>query len=80
MFITGSLGAILGFAVTELIGEKVISVLFSLLGLGISRFTFSAVTLSCVLIPLSLICVLVIINLSVCMKIKKIEVSEYVNQ
>ena len=80
MLITGGLGVILGFVLTELIGEKVVSGLLSLLGLGISRFTFSTMTPGCVLVPLSLICVLAIINLGVCMKIKKIEVAEYVNQ
>ena len=80
MLFTGSMGAVLGVALTELIGEKVVSALFSLLGLGITSFSFSAMTISCVLVPVSLILILAIINLGVCTKIKKIDVSRYFNQ
>ena len=80
MLITGSIGAVLGVVLTELIGEKVVSGLFSLLGLGITSFSFSAMTISCVLVPVGLIVILAIINLGVCTKIKKIDVCAYVNQ
>ena len=80
MLFTGSIGAAAGVVLTELIGEKVVSVLFSLLGLGITSFSFSAMTISCVLVPVSLILILAIINLGVCTKIKKIDVSRYFNQ
>ncbi|MCH5261147.1 MAG: hypothetical protein J1F18_15475, partial [Lachnospiraceae bacterium] len=77
---TGVTGVILGIIMTELIGEKVVSGLFSMLGLGITSFSFSAMTISCILVPVSLIIILVIINLGVCTKIKKIDVSGYFNQ
>ena len=77
---TGVTGVILGMILTELIGEKVVSGLFSLLGLGITSFSFSAMTISYILVPVSLIIILVIINLGVCTKIKKIDVSGYFNQ
>ena len=80
MLITGSIGAVSGIVLTELIGEKVVSALFSLLGLGITSFSFSAMTISCVLLPVGLILILAIINLGVCTRIKKINVSAYVNQ
>ena len=80
MLFTGCTGVISGIILTELIGEKVVSALFSLLGLGITSFSFSAMTISCILVPVSLILILAIINLSVCMKIKKIDISGYVNQ
>ena len=80
MLFTGGAGVILGVILTELIGEKVVSALFSLLGLGIISFSFSAMTISCIFVPVSLIFILVIINLSVCMKIKKIDISGYLNQ
>ena len=80
MLLTGCAGVISGVILTELIGEKVVSGLFSLLGLGITSFSFSTITISCVSIPMSLILVLAIINLSVCMKIRKIDISAYVNQ
>ena len=77
---TGVTGVILGMILTELLGEKVVSGLFSLLGLGITSFSFSAMTISCILVPVSLIIILVIINLGACTKIKKIDVSGYFNQ
>ena len=80
MLFTGCAGVITGVILTELIGEKLVGGLFSLLGLGITSFSFSAMTVSCILIPASLIPVLMIINLCVCMKIRKIDISAYVNQ
>ena len=80
MLFTGGIGVVLGIVLTELIGEKIVSGLFSLLGLGITSFSFSAMTVSCILVPVSLIVILVIINLSVCMKIRKIDISGYFNQ
>ena len=80
MLFTGGIGVVLGMILTELIGEKIVSGLFSMLGLGITRFSFSAMTISCIFVPVSLIFTLVIINLSVCMKIKKIDISGYFNQ
>ena len=80
MLFTGGTGVISGIILTELIGEKVVSALFSLLGLGITSFSFSSITISCIFVPVSLIFVLVIINLSVCMGIKKIDISGYFNQ
>ena len=80
MLFTGVAGVVLGIILTELIGEKFVSALFYLLGLGIARFSFSAMTIGCIFVPVSLILILAIINLSVCMKIKKIDISGYVNQ
>ena len=80
MLFSGGAGLILGVILTELIGEKIVSALFSLLGLGITSFSFSAMTISCIFVPVSLIFNLVIINLSVCMKIKKVDISGYFNQ
>ena len=80
MLFTGGAGVVLGIILTELIGEKFVSGLFSLLGLGITSFSFSTMTTGCILIPVSLVLILAIINLSVCGKIKRIDVSGYVNQ
>ena len=80
MLFTGCAGVIAGIILTELIGEKVVSALFSLLGLGITSFSFSAMTIGCILVPVSLILILTIINISVCMKVRKIDISGYVNQ
>ena len=80
MLFMGGAGVVLGVVLTELIGEKVVSALVSLLGLGIPSFSFSAMTISSVFVPVSLIFVLVIINLSVCMKIRKIDIFGFFNQ
>ena len=80
MLFSGGIGVIIGVVLTELIGEKIVSALFSLLGLGITSFSFSAMTIGCIFVPVSLILALVIINLGVCSKIKKIDISGYFNQ
>lgn len=80
MLIHGSSGIVVGIIFTELMGEKLVSALFSLFGLGITRITFSHMTMSCVLVPVSLIIILGVINLSICLKIKKIDITEYFNQ
>ena len=80
MLIHGVTGIVLGIIFTELLGEKLVSALFSLFGLGIAKITFSQMTMSCVFVPVSLIIILVVINLSICSKIKKIDITEYFNQ
>ncbi len=80
MLFTGCTGIVLGIVLTELLGEKIVSTLFSLLGLGITSISFSTMTISCILVPVSLAIILVVINLSVCMKVKKIDITGYFNQ
>ena len=80
MLFLGSIGVISGVVLTELIGEAVVSALFSMLGLGITSISFSEGTFSCMGIPAGLVLVLVLINLGVCMKIKKIDITHYFNQ
>lgn len=80
MLFTGVTGVVSGVVLTELAGEKVVSGLFSMLGLGIASISFSAMTISCILVPVSLTALLVLINVCVCRKIRKIKISEYVNQ
>lgn len=80
MLLLGGTGVILGVILTEILGETVVSALFSLLGLGITSISFSAITISCILIPVSLVIILVVINLGVCLKVKKIDITGYFNQ
>ena len=80
MVFTGGTGVILGVILTELMGEKVVSAMFSLLGLGITSISFSDITISCILVPVSLVIILIVINLSVCRKVKKIDITGYFNQ
>lgn len=80
MLLLGGSGVVLGVVLTELVGEKIISLLFSLLGLGISRISFSSMTIGCMLIPVSLVIILAVINVSVCMKIREIDITGFFNQ
>lgn len=80
MLLLGGAGAISGFILTETVGEKVISGLFSLLGLGITSISFSNATIGCILLPVCLVIILAAINISVCLKVKKIDIAGYFNQ
>lgn len=80
MLLLGGTGIILGVILTEILGETVVSALFSLLGLGITSISFSNITISCILVPVCLVIILVVINLGVCMKVKKIDITGYFNQ
>ncbi len=80
MLIPGCAGVIAGMILAECMGEVVVSALFSMLGLGITSISFTAVNISCLVIPLSLIIILAVINTGVCRKLKKIEISAYFNQ
>ena len=80
MLLLGGTGVILGVILTEVLGETVVSALFSLLGLGITSISFSDITISCILVPVSLVIILVVINQGVCLKVKKIDITGYFNQ
>ena len=80
MLLLGGTGIILGVILTEILGETVVSALFSLLGLGITSISFSDITISCIWVPVSLVIILVVINLGVCLKVKKIDITGYFNQ
>ena len=80
MLLLGGAGAISGIILTETVGEKVISALFSLLGLGITSISFSDTTIGCILLPVCLVIILAAINVSVCLKVKKIDIAGYFNQ
>lgn len=80
LFFTGGTGIVSGIVLTELLGEKIVSGLFSLLGLGITSISFSAMTGRCMLVPVSLAAILAAVSLSVCMKVKKMDITEYFNQ
>lgn len=80
VLIHGGLGVLLGMICTELFGEGIVSGLFSMLGLGIKGITFSGMTMECILIAISLVALLALIDLGVCRKIKRIDVTEYFNQ
>ena len=80
MLLLGGTGIILGVILTEILGETVVSALFSLLGLGITSISFTDIKISCILVPISLVIILVVINLGVCLKVKKIDITGYFNQ
>lgn len=80
MLFLGGTGVISGVILTEIFGGTVVSILFSLLGLGITSISFSNISMSCMLVPVSLVMLLVVINICVCMKVKRIDITGYLNQ
>lgn len=80
MLLLGGAGILSGVVLTETVGELVVSVLFSLLGLGISSISFTNISAGCILIPVGLLVILAVINVSVCLKVKKIDIAAYFNQ
>lgn len=80
MLLLGGAGILTGFVLTETVGELVVSGLFSLLGLGISSISFTGISAGCFLVPLGLLGILAVINVSVCLKVKKMDITAYFNQ
>lgn len=79
MLLSGGSGALLGVLLAELCGEALISALFSMLGLGITRITFSPVTLRSPAVFLLLFSVLAVSTCVVCRKIRRINAAAYFN-
>ncbi len=80
MLIPGLLGSLTGTLVTELLGERIVSGLFSLLGLGISSISFASMSVLSLVIPTGLVLVLAAATMVSCMKIRKIDVVEFFNK
>ena len=80
MLLLGAGGVIVGILLSELIGEVIVSALFSLLGLGITSIPFLGMSVDCVLLPVGLVVLLGVINTGVCQKIRKVDITRYFNQ
>lgn len=80
MLIPALLGCLAGTLVTELLGEGIVSGLFSLLGLGISSISFAKMSAPSLLIPAGLLCALAVTTMGSCMKISRINVVEFFNK
>lgn len=80
MLIPGLLGSLTGTLVTELLGERIVSGLFSLLGLGISSISFASMSVLSLVIPTGLVLILAAATMVSCMKIRKIDVVEFFNK
>lgn len=80
MLLLGAGGVIVGILLSELIGEVIVSTLFSLLGLGITSIPFLGMSVDCVLLPVGLVVLLGVINTGVCQKIRKVDITRYFNQ
>ncbi len=79
MLIAGGIGAGVGVLFSELFGERLISLLFSMLGLGITEIAFSPVTWQSAGIWLLLLCVLTLSTCVVLRKLQRIRPAEYFN-
>ncbi len=75
----GGAGALLGSAAAELLGERLTGGLMSLLGLGISRISFSGLTAVSAVIPVGLTALAAMVCGCVCTKIKGIDIARHFN-
>ena len=80
MLIPALAGCLAGTLVTELLGEGIVSGLFSLLGLGISSISFSQMSAPSLLIPAGLVLSLAVTTMGSCMKISRIDAVEFFNR
>lgn len=80
MLIPALLGSLAGTLVTEMLGERIVSGLFSLLGLGISSISFASMSVLSLVIPVGLVLVLAATTMASCMKISRIDVVEFFNK
>ena len=80
MLIPALLGCLSGALVTELLGEGIVSGLFSLLGLGISSISFASMSVLSLLIPAGLVLALAATAMASCTKISRIDVVEFFNR
>jgi putative ABC transport system permease protein len=80
MLIPALLGCLTGTLVTELLGEGIVSGLFSLLGLGMSSISFAQMSVLSLLIPAGLLIALAVTTMASCMKISRMDVVEFFNK
>ena len=81
VLLSGGLGAIIGLVLTGIVGDKIFSALFSMMGLGIEQIKFTAMpVMAYVLIPVILLMVLGIVARVSCQQIKTMNVTEYFSE
>lgn len=81
VLIAGGIGAVIGVFLAEVLGDDMISALFGIMGVGLKRIEFvSSPVWQQFIIPAALISALTIVTGSVCMQIKKIDVTSHFNE
>lgn len=81
VLLAGGFGSVCGIVLAELSGDRLISALFQMLGMGLKRIVFVKVSAGqFIMIPAILLVTLTVVVSGVCMKIRKMNVSDYVNE
>lgn len=81
VLLAGGSGSVCGVVFAELSGDRLISALFQMLGMGLKRIVFIKVSaVQSIMIPAILLVTLTVVVSGVCMKIRKMNVSDYVNE
>lgn len=77
----GVAGCITGILLSAWLGDDMVSLMFSMLGLGIEKIKFIALPFEiCAMIPVVLLAVLVVVTLIACRQIKRIDIASYINE
>lgn len=81
ILMAGGLGAVCGAAFAELFGDKLISGLFGLLGMGLKEIVFVQVQAwQYFVIPAILLAMLWIVTVGICTQIKSLDVAGHINE
>lgn len=81
ILLAGGFGSVCGMLFAELLGDDLISGLFSMLGMGLKKIAFTgAFVPQFLLIPALLLVVLSIVTVSICTVIRHIDVAGHISQ
>lgn len=81
ILMAGGFGALCGTAFAELFGDKLISGLFGLLGMGLKKIVFvRAQAWQYLAVPAVLLAVLWIVTVGICPQIRRLDMAEHINE
>ena len=81
VLVAGGLGTLVGMLLTNLVGDKIFSMLFGVMGMGIEQIQFAPMSvIMYVLIPVVLLLVLSLVTQAACRQIKRMQITEYFNE
>ena len=78
---SGGLGALAGMVLENLVGDKIFSMLFGVMGMGIEQIQFAPMpVIMYIRIPIVLLLVLSVVTQVACRQIKTMQITEYINE
>lgn len=81
ILMAGGFGALCGTALAELFGDKLISGLFGLLGMGLKKIVFvRAQAWQYLAVPAVLLAALRVVTLGICPQIRRLDMAEHINE